>query len=109
MSAERVGQGEVCNLQCWAEISWLLLDLAVESSWLLLGPLFLAVKFFLGLYVLTLAERHDSKLESLLTLWGPSFLLLKVIFTLYILNIPQFLFCWVVRLKTAPRGNFSHT
>ena len=29
--------------------------------------------------------------------------------TLQVLNVPQFLFCRVVRLKTAPRGNFSHT
>jgi len=29
--------------------------------------------------------------------------------TLQLLNVPQFLFCRVVRLKTAPRGNFSHT
>jgi len=29
--------------------------------------------------------------------------------TLQLLNIPQFLFCQVVRLKTAPRCNFSHT
>jgi len=29
--------------------------------------------------------------------------------TLQLLNVPQFLFCRVVMLKTAPRGNFSHT
>jgi len=29
--------------------------------------------------------------------------------TLQVLNVPQFLFCRAVRLKTAPRGNFSHT
>ena len=29
--------------------------------------------------------------------------------TLQLLNVPQFLFCQFVRLKTAPRGNFSHT
>ena len=29
--------------------------------------------------------------------------------TQQLLNIPQFLFCQVVRLKIAPRGNFSHT
>ena len=28
--------------------------------------------------------------------------------SLELLNIPQFPFCRVVRLKTAPRGNFSH-
>ena len=44
MPAERVEQGEVCNLQCWAEISWLLLDLAIESSWLALGGPFLCMK-----------------------------------------------------------------
>ena len=29
--------------------------------------------------------------------------------TLQLLNVPKFLFCRVVRFKTAPRGNFSHT
>jgi len=27
--------------------------------------------------------------------------------SLQLLNVPRFLFCWVVRLKTAARGNFS--
>ena len=29
--------------------------------------------------------------------------------SLELLNISQFLFSWVVRLKTAPRGNFNHS
>jgi len=29
--------------------------------------------------------------------------------TLQLLNVPQFLFCRLVRLKTTPTGNFSHT
>ena len=35
--AERVGQGEVGGFQPWAQVTWLLLGLAVESPWSALG------------------------------------------------------------------------
>ena len=31
--AERVGEGEVGGFQPWAQVTWLLLGLAVESPW----------------------------------------------------------------------------
>ena len=42
-----------------------------------------------------------------LTLWGPSSPQ-GHFHSLQLLNISLFMFCWVVRLKSAPRGNFSH-
>jgi len=39
--AERVGQGEVGGFQPWAQATWLLLGLAVESPWSALGGPFL--------------------------------------------------------------------
>jgi len=35
--AERVGQGEVVGFQPWAQVTWLLLGLAIESPWSALG------------------------------------------------------------------------
>ena len=62
MPAERVGQGEVSGFQPWAQVTWLLLGLAVENPWSALGgpllpscaqqssglaePPFLAVRLF---------------------------------------------------------------
>ena len=39
---------------------------------------------------------------------GPEFSSQGHFHSLQLLNIPQSLFCRLVRLKTAPRGNFSH-
>ena len=49
-------------------------------------------------------EREGSYINSL----GPKFSSQGHFHSLQLLNIPQFLFCRLVRLKTAPRGNFSH-
>jgi len=59
---ERVGQGEVGGFQPWAQVTWLLLGLAVSTGWAVslllctngirkqssghIGPPFLAVKLF---------------------------------------------------------------
>ena len=40
--AERVGQGEVGGFQPWAQVTWLLLGLAIESPWSALGRPFLS-------------------------------------------------------------------
>jgi len=41
--AERVGQGEVGGFQLWAQVTWLLLGLAVESPWSSLAGPFLSM------------------------------------------------------------------
>jgi len=45
---------------------------------------------------------------TLINSLGPKFSSQGHFHSLQLLNVPQFLFSRVVRLKTAPRGNFSH-
>ena len=49
----------------------------------------------------------SSKLSTINSL-GPRFSSQGHFDSLQLLNVPQFLFSQLVRLKTAPRGNFSH-
>jgi len=51
-----------------------------------------------------LLRQHHIALNSL----GPKFSSQGHFHSLQLLNVPQFLFSQLVRLKTAPRGNFSH-
>jgi len=47
--AERVGQGEVGGFQHWAQVTWLLVGIAVESPWSALGGPFLSSFAQMGL------------------------------------------------------------
>ena len=47
-------------------------------------------------------------LMCLINSLGPKFSSPGHFHSLQLLNVPQFLFSRLVRLKTAPRGNFSH-
>jgi len=47
--AERVGQGEMGEFQHWAQVTWLLQGLAVESPWSALGGQFLSSFARMGL------------------------------------------------------------
>jgi len=49
-----------------------------------------------------------SVLWRLINSLGPKFSSQGHFHSLQLLNVPQFLFSQLVRLKTAPRGNFSH-
>ena len=55
-----------------------------------------------------IAWPHINVTRQLLNSLGPKFSSQGHFHSLQLLNIPQFLFCRLVRLKTAPRGNFSH-
>ena len=49
-----------------------------------------------------------SQVLDLFNSLGPKFSSQGHFHSLQLLNVPQFLFSWLVRLKTAPRCNFSH-
>jgi len=52
--------------------------------------------------------RSITKFDIFLNSLGPKFSSQGHFHSLQLLNVSQFLFSWLVRLKTAPRGNFSH-
>jgi len=54
---------------------------------------------------MTSGNAMDPRLNSL----GSEFSSQSHFHTLQLVNVPQSLFCRVVRFKTAPRSNFSHT
>ena len=49
-----------------------------------------------------------NKIGEYVNSLGPKFSSQGHFDSLQLLNVPQFLFSRLVRLKTAPRGNFSH-
>ena len=85
----------ICHLY-----SWLWFDIWNER----------AVK---GLYLVLFRNNEVTYIQSLyyrllINSLGPKFSSQGHFHSLQLLNIPQFLFSRLVRLKTAPRGNFSH-
>ena len=53
-------------------------------------------------------HQYHPQLYQIINSLGPKFSSQGHFHSLQLLNVPQFLFSPLVRLKTAPRGNFSH-